>query len=118
MIWPSFAVLAAAVVAALLFRRHVGFVTRAQAHSMWPTLRPGQFLITRSVRHGQPIRHGDIAVVRSPELGRYVVKRVAGLPGDRLVLGRAGLVRNGTQVAEPYVSRAGEARTLTRRNPR
>jgi signal peptidase I len=107
MIWQWLAMLGVAVIAALLFRRHVGFVSRAHAHSMWPTLRPGQFLFTRSVLHKRQIRHGDIAVVRSPELGRYIVKRVVGLPGDRLVLGSGGLVRNGMQVAEPYVSRAG-----------
>lgn len=33
--------------------------------------------------------------------------RVVGLPGDRLTLDASGLVRNGVQVAEPYVSRAG-----------
>ncbi len=101
-----FAILGIAAIAALLFRRHVGFVTRVHAHSMWPTLRPGQFLFARAV-HGRQIRRGDIAVVQSAELGRTIVKRVVGLPGDRLRLDARGLVRNGVQVAEPYVSRAG-----------
>ncbi|MCC6869981.1 MAG: signal peptidase I [Burkholderiales bacterium] len=110
MTWQWLAVLVGAVVAALLFRRHVGFVTRTHAHSMWPTLRPGQLVFTRSVRHGRPIRHGDIAVVQSAELGRRIVKRVVGLPGDRLALGSGGLVRNGVPVVEPYVIRAGGQR--------
>jgi signal peptidase I len=99
-----------AVVAALLFRRYVGFVARTHARSMWPTLHPGQFLFARSIRHRWQIRHGDIALVQSPELGQCIVKRVAGLPGDRLTIGSDGLVRNGMQVAEPYVSRAGGKR--------
>jgi len=107
MSWQWLAMLGVAVVAALLFRRHVGFVIRARAHSMWPTLRPGQLAFARSVLHGRRIRHGDIVVLRSPELGRHVVKRVMGLPGDRLVLGSDDLVRNGVSLAEPYVSRAG-----------
>lgn len=105
--WGWLAMLGVAVIAALAFRRNVGFVTRVHACSMWPTLRPGQLLFTRSVLHSRQIRHGDIAVVQSAELGQYIVKRVVGLPGDRLVLGSGGLVRNGMQVAEPYVSRAG-----------
>lgn len=105
--WQWLALLGVGVAAALLFRRHVGFVTRVHAQSMWPTLRPGQLLFTRSILDGRRIRHGDIAVLRSAELGRYIVKRVVGLPGDRLVLHTSGLVRNGIQVAEPYVSRAG-----------
>lgn len=106
-IWQWFAVAGLAVVAGLLFRRYVGFVTTARGQSMWPTLRSGQFLFTRAVRCPRRLRHGDIAVVRSVEVGRRIVKRVVGLPGDRLVLGAEGLLRNGVQVAEPYVTRVG-----------
>ena len=101
--------LGAGVIAALLFRRYVGFVTRAHAHSMWPTLRPRQLVFTRSVLHGKQIRHGDIAVVQSAELGRRVVKRVMGLPGDRLVSAAGRLVRNGEELTEPYVVHGGGA---------
>ena len=107
MSWQWLAMLGLAAVAGLLFRRYVGFVARVHARSMWPALRPGQFIFARSVLHGRQIRHGDIAVLRSPELGQYIVKRVVGLPGDRLVLGCGGLIRNGMPVAEPYVARAG-----------
>jgi signal peptidase I len=104
--WHWFAMLGAAGVAALLFRRHVGFVTRLHGCSMWPTLRPGQLLFTRVV-HRRWIGHGDIAVVQSAEIRQRVVKRVLGLPGDRLVFGSDGLVRNGVQLTEPYVVHAG-----------
>ena len=114
MSWQWLGLLGAAGIAALLFRRHVGFVTRVREHSMWPTLRPGQLLFTRPVLRGRRIRHGDIAVVKSAELGQRVVKRVLGLPGDRLVLERGGLVRNGQQLAEPYVVHAGGASGLWR----
>ena len=109
MTWQWLAVLSAAGIAALLFRRHVGFVTRVHTRSMWPTLRPGQLLFTRPVRHGRGIRRGDIAVVRSAELGQRVVKRILGLPGDRLELGAGGLVRNGEPLTEPYAVHAGGA---------
>ncbi len=100
--------LGAGGIAAFLFRRYVGFVIRVHAHSMWPTLRSGQLLFTRSILHGHRIRHGDIAVVQSAELGQRVVKRILGLPGDRLVLDSGGLVRNGEQLTEPYVVHAGD----------
>jgi signal peptidase I len=107
MSWQWLAMLGAAAIAALLFRRYVGFMTRVHARSMWPTLRPGQLLFTRSVLGGRRIRHGDIAVVQSAELGQRVVKRVMGLPGDQLVLGSGGLVRNGESLTEPYVVHPG-----------
>ncbi|MCC7184331.1 MAG: signal peptidase I [Rhodocyclaceae bacterium] len=107
--WQWLVMLGAAGIAALLFRRYVGFVTRVHAHSMWPTLRPGQLLFTRSVLHGRRIRYGDIAVVQSAELGQRTVKRILGLPGDRLELGSSGLVRNDEPLTEPYVIHAGGA---------
>jgi signal peptidase I len=103
--WP--AMLGAGAFAALMFRRHVGYVTRVHGHSMWPTLRAGELVFTRPVLHGRGIRHGDIAVVQSAELGQRAVKRVLGLPGDRLVFGTSGLVRNGERLTEPYVIQAG-----------
>lgn len=105
--WQWLAMLGAGGIAALLFRRYVGFLIRVHAHSMWPTLRPGQFVFARSVLHGRRVRHGDIAVVKSAELGQHVVKRVLGLPGDLLVFCSSGLVRNGEQLTEPYVVHAG-----------
>src|SRR5437763_12205986 len=50
------------------------------------------------------IRRGDIVVFLSPETpGLYVVKRIIGIPGDRIHL-RGGVVyRNGEKLNEPYV---------------
>ena len=52
----------------------------------------------------RPIQHGDIIVFLSPETpGLYVVKRVIGIPGDKIHL-RDGIVyRNGQALQEPYV---------------
>jgi len=54
------------------------------------------------------IRHGDIVVFLSPaEPGLYVVKRIMGIPGDRIHL-RDGIVyRNGEKLNEPYVIHQG-----------
>src|SRR6202166_4436006 len=57
------------------------------------------------------IRRQDIVVFLSPaEPGLYVVKRVIGIPGDRIHL-RSGVVfRNGEKLDEPYViHKGGEA---------
>lgn len=50
------------------------------------------------------VRRGDIVVFLSPaEAGLYVVKRIIGIPGDRIHL-RDGIVyRNGEKLDEPYV---------------
>jgi signal peptidase I len=50
------------------------------------------------------IRRGDIVVFLSPaEAGLYVVKRVIGIPGDRIHLRDGVVYRNGEKLDESYV---------------
>ncbi|MGZ4898398.1 MAG: signal peptidase I [Candidatus Angelobacter sp.] len=50
------------------------------------------------------IRHGDIIVFLHPkEPGMYVVKRIIGIPGDRIHLQDGKVYRNGEELNEPYV---------------
>jgi signal peptidase I len=50
------------------------------------------------------IRRGDIVVFLSPaEPGLYVVKRIIGVPGDKLHLRDGQVYRNGEKLKEPYV---------------
>jgi signal peptidase I len=50
------------------------------------------------------IRRGDIVVFLSPaEPGLYVVKRIIGIPGDRIHLRDGAVYRNGGKLVEPYV---------------
>jgi signal peptidase I len=50
------------------------------------------------------IRRGDIVVFLSPEEpGLFVVKRIIGVPGDRIHLRDGAVYRNGQKLDEPYV---------------
>ena len=50
------------------------------------------------------IHHGDIVVFLSPaEHGLFVVKRIIGIPGDRIHLRDDVVYRNGQKLDEPYV---------------
>jgi len=54
-------------------------------------------------------RHDDIFVFISPaQPGLYVVKRVMGIPGDRIHLQDGVVYRNGQRLDEPYVVRKGD----------
>src|SRR5438105_899882 len=68
---------------------------------------PGSHYLGPLLPYHDP-KHGDIVVFLSPaEPGLYVVKRVIGVPGDRIHL-RDGIVyRNGEALNEPYVLRNG-----------
>ena len=81
----------------LLIGDHV-FVNRMQFAP--PTRWAGPLLPYRE------IRHGDIVVFLSPaEPGLYVVKRIIGIPGDRIHLRDGAVYRNGEKLDEPYVIR-------------
>ena len=50
------------------------------------------------------IRHGDIVVFRYPlDIRENYVKRVIGIPGDRLRMEDGVVIRNGIRLNEPYV---------------
>src|SRR5206468_606361 len=50
------------------------------------------------------IKRGDIIVFLSPETpGLHVVKRIIGIPGDRIRLRNGEVFRNGEKLNEPYV---------------
>jgi signal peptidase I len=54
------------------------------------------------------IKHGDIIVFLHPkEPGMYVVKRIIGVPGDRIHLQDGKVYRNGEALNEPYVIHSG-----------
>jgi signal peptidase I len=81
----------------LLIGDHV-FVNRVQFAPM--TSWVGPLLPYREVRHG------DIVVFLHPDphdAGTYVVKRIIGLPGDRIHLRNGVVYRNGEALKEPYI---------------
>lgn len=97
-----YAAIAAGAAAAVAIRRLV-WLTRVESWSMAPTLRPGSLLLTRRLRRSDGVRRGDVVVLRSAELGRRVVKRVVGLPGESVAVDHRGVSVDGIPLVEPYV---------------
>jgi signal peptidase I len=78
---------------------------RIQSGSMEPTYRIGQkvFAVQGYYLSHTP-RFGDIVVARKPDQSSHgFVKRIVGLPGDRIKVSNGKLWRNGQAVAEPYI---------------
>jgi len=70
--------------------------------SMEPTILQGDYFLTRTRFLGTPQR-GELIVYRYPTNPKEIfVKRVVGIPGDRLRIVNKQLYRNGAPVAEPY----------------
>jgi signal peptidase I len=82
--------------------------------SMQPTLHDHErCLLNRWIFYVREPQRGDIVVIRDPGDNGYSVKRVVGLQGDRIHLGRGDFVMNGKALREAYLP----AHTLTYPNP-
>lgn len=79
---------------------------RVRGSSMEPTLFDGQYLLVGRVTYWiQEPRRGDIVVFRPPNsAGEDYVKRIVGIPGDRVEARSGQLWVNGDLLDEPYVT--------------
>jgi signal peptidase I len=98
-ILQAFEIPSASMENTLLIGDHV-FVNRVQ-------FAPASHWIQPIVPYTQ-IHDGDIVVFLSPaESDLYVVKRIMGVPGDRIHLRNGAVYRNGQKLDEPYILNTG-----------
>lgn len=73
--------------------------------SMQPTLQNGdRLLINKFKLLLEPPSVGDVVTFQDPsDEKRYLVKRVVGVPGDKIEIKNGILYRNGVRVKEPYI---------------
>jgi signal peptidase I len=95
--------LGAVVAAALAARRARLEPMLVKGGSMRPTLGPGQRIAVAPL--DRPPRRGDLVVLQWPrDRELEVVKRVVGLPGERVRLVAGRLEVDGEPVPEPYLA--------------
>jgi signal peptidase I len=116
--WQS---LLATVVIAIFVVTFVVQAFQIPSESMENTLLIGDYLLVDKLRYGggsygdfllpyKPVRRGDIIVFKYPvHPSEHFVKRVIGVPGDRVRLVRGKVYVNGAALVEPYVHRSGRA---------
>ena len=78
---------------------------RVEGTSMLPRLEDhDRLFINKFVYHLERINRGDIVVFRYPrDEEKSYIKRVIGLPGDRLAIDKGRVYINGVPISEPYV---------------
>jgi signal peptidase I len=71
--------------------------------SMAPALLPGDYLVARRLR--RPLRRGDVVVLAHPTRPSfYLVKRVVGLPGEKVDIGGGRVHIDGRPQAEGWAN--------------
>lgn len=79
---------------------------RVDGYSMEPTLHNGEFVIVNKLayRFGDP-EQGDVIVFHYPrDPDQEYIKRIIGLPGDRVRISNGMVYVNDEQIAEPYIA--------------
>jgi len=98
-------VLIGAILIAQFLRTYVIETFRMPSRSMTPTVQPGDTLFVnkwlwRSKRRSEP-RLGEVVVFEfESEPGRNYIKRIVGLPGDKIKVRKGSLIRNGVNVTQ------------------
>ena len=74
--------------------------------SMYPTLKDQDYVIAVTVGYRfQGPQRGDIVIMRDPyDHSKDFIKRVVGVPGDRLLIKGGRVYINGQAVGEPYIN--------------
>ena len=94
----------AEIIVLWLLVRFVFFLPIIPTGSMEPTIREHSLLFAWRVNDVETLERGDIVVFDSEEIGKNLIKRLIGLPGDTVVIGEDGsLTINGEAYPEDYV---------------
>ena len=106
-LWTIARVLLLVVTALILFKL-VLLPVRITGASMEPTCYNGQIgFINQLAYHWRPPRRGEIIGFRPDNRGPIIVKRIIGLPGERIAFHSGTVFINGQALAEPYLDAKG-----------
>lgn len=109
-LWGWVRFLVALGIAVFLITHVIGF-SRVSGHSMEPSLHSRDFLfVNKAARYYRSPKTGDVAVIHSGALGYDIVKRIVGLPGERVAIANGAVYVDGTPLAE--ISVMGEPEDL------
>jgi len=95
-----------AVVLALLITKFIVFKVYIPSESMVPTLNVGDRLFVARVYNEEKFERGDILVFESDELEEKLIKRLIGLPGDKILIENGEVYVNGEKLIEDYIGNA------------
>jgi signal peptidase I len=90
----------------LFFSRVIVTAVEVKGVSMLPTLTAGDlFLLNRFAYLTREPQRGELVVLKDPETGDLIVKRIVGLPCETVVMQNDAAYVNGRRMFEPYASR-------------
>ena len=92
-----------AVIIAILINKFLLFKVLIPSESMVPTLNVNDRLFVTRVYNLEKLKRGDILVFYSEELQEDLIKRLIGLPGDKIQIINGVVSVNGEVLEEDYI---------------
>jgi len=92
-----------AIVIAFLINKYLTFKVLIPSESMVPTLNVNDQLFVTRVYNLDNLKRGDILVFYSDELQESLIKRLIGLPGDKIKIENGVVYINGEKLEEDYI---------------
>lgn len=92
-----------AVILAILINRFLIFKVKIPSESMVSTLNVGDRLFVTRVYNPEKLKRGDIVVFHSDEKDEDMIKRLIGLPGDKVIINNGIVTVNGETLEEDYL---------------
>ena len=96
-------VIVIAVILALCMRTFLFNIVRVQQTSMYPTVKPNDIILSSSLyRFKKDFKRGDIVVFKSPSENKMLIKRIVGLPGEKVEIYDGSIYIDGKLLEEKY----------------
>jgi len=92
-----------AIIICILLNKFVFFNVQVPTPSMVPTLNVDTRAVVTRIYNLDNLKRGDVIVFYSDELNKRLVKRLIGLPGDKIEIKNGIVSINGEQLVEDYV---------------
>ncbi|KEI18477.1 signal peptidase I [Clostridium haemolyticum] len=93
-----------ALLLVLFIWNFIGFQVKVPSTSMSPTIKPGDHILITRIRSEKSLHRGDIVVFYSKENNQTMIKRLMGLPGDKISITLDyDVYINDKKIDEPYV---------------
>jgi signal peptidase I len=92
-----------AIVLAIIINKFLLFKVYIPSESMAPTINKEDRLFVSRLHDQESIKRGDILVFYSEEYQKQLIKRVIGLPGDKIDISKGTVKINGETIEEDYV---------------
>lgn len=91
------------VILALVIRTFLFNIVRVQQTSMYPTVKPNDIILSSSLyRFKRDFKRGDIVVFKSSSENKMLIKRIVGLPGEKIEIYDGSIYIDGKILEEKY----------------